>query len=94
MKSSLKSVDDAERNSSRTEYPLPPPPPLELELESQDDEKMEGPKAFESPSPLSKVSEPDLNLLCRSVVVVAVEVEAEVEEVEGSARGGVPVVDE
>jgi hypothetical protein len=81
------SVEDAERNSSRTEYPLPPP--LELELESQDDEKMEGPKAFESPSPLSKVSEPDLNLLCRSVVVVAVELEVEVEEVDGSARGGV-----
>jgi hypothetical protein len=93
LKSSLKSVEDAERNSSRTEYPLPLPP-LELELESQDDEKMEGPKAFESPSPLSKVSEPDLNLLCRSVVVVAVVEEAEVEEVEGSARGGVPVVDE
>ena len=77
MKSSLKSVEDAERNSSRTEKPLPPP----LELGSQDDEKMEGPKAFESP-PLSKVSEPDLNLFCRSVVAVEV----------GGAAGGVTVV--
>lgn len=58
---------------------------------------MEVPKAFDSPPPLSKVSEPDLNLLCRSAVVVAVEVEVEVEEeveVDGGARGGVTVVDE
>jgi hypothetical protein len=61
-----------------------------LELGSQVDEKMEGPKAFESP-PLSKVREPDLNLLCRSVVVVAVEVEV---EVDGGTIGGVTVVDE
>ena len=75
-------MEDAERSSSRTEKALPPP----LELESQDDEKMEGPKAFERP-PLSKVSEPDLNLLCRSVEAVeAVEV--------GGTTGGVMVVDE
>ena len=88
MKSSvLKSVDEAERNSSRTEKPLPPGPlpapgPLPLELESQDDEKMEGPNAFESP-PLSKVSEPDLNLLCRSVEAVEV----------GGTMGGVTGVE-
>jgi hypothetical protein len=52
-----------------------------MELGSQEDEKMEGPKTFNSP-PLS-------NLLCRSMVVVAVVVE--VVEVD-DARGGVTIV--
>lgn len=51
-----------DRNSSRTEKPLPPP----LAEDSQDEEKMDGPNALDSP-PVGNVREPDLNRLLRSV---------------------------
>jgi hypothetical protein len=59
--SAPESAEVTERNSSSTGKPLPP-----LVDDSQDDEKMEGPNALESP-PVGKVSDPDLRRLLRSL---------------------------
>lgn len=63
MKSSApESAEAMERTSSRTGRPDPAP----VVVESQDEEKMDGPNALESP-PVGRVKEPDLKRLCLSV---------------------------
>jgi hypothetical protein len=60
-KSSAESAEVTERNSSRVWKPLAP-----LVEESHEEEKMEGPKALESP-PVGRVSDPDRRRLLGSL---------------------------